>query len=51
MVSMFFAFWIDQDIIDKYNDELIQELFKNSVNQIHEMAGALVSQNGMTRNS
>ena len=42
---------VNEDIIDKDDNEQVQVLFEYSVHQIHESLGALVSPNDITTNS
>ena len=52
MTRMFFLIpRLNEDIINKENNEHIQVLFEHFVHQIHEATGALANKNGITTNS
>ena len=42
---------VNEDIINEDDNKQVQVLFENSVHQIHESLGALVSPNDITTNS
>ena len=47
----FFTPRVNEEFINKGDNEQVQILFENSYHQIHEAAGALISPNDVTTNS
>jgi hypothetical protein len=48
---LFFTLGIDQDVVNKDHDKLVQLRHEYRVHQVHKFAGALVSLNDITKYS